>query len=57
MTDYEPHYRYWVGKKLDVGWTCERKTNWRWVAYWHARRMSRRGYRYKVEDHGRKATR
>lgn len=52
MSDYEPQYRYWVAEKLDVGWICRRKTNWRWLACRHARRMSKRGYRFKVEDKG-----
>ncbi len=52
MSDYEPHYRYWVAEKLDIGWICRRKTNLRWLARWHARRKAKRGYRYKVEDKG-----
>jgi len=50
MTEYEPVFRYWVVEKVLGGWECRRKTNWRWVAYRHARRMSKRGYRFRVEE-------
>lgn len=53
-TDWEPHFRYWVGQKADIGWTCRCKINWRWLARLIAWHHSRHGYRMKVEDKGRR---